>query len=85
MTISAEVFKKDPDKYLKEAERGAVAVDTVHGSRVILTAEEYEELDTLRCIEQGLADVKAGRVHTHEEVFGRLEKKAEDLKKKYGI
>ena len=67
MIISQENFLKNPSKY-KDA--------------VILTAEEYANYENYKLqssIQRGLADIAAGRVLTHEEVFSKLRKKAEGL------
>ncbi|GEM_PF-2383021 len=54
---------------------------TEDGTEVLaMSLEEYESLmetldvlsdeDTVKAIQKGLKDIKAGRVYTHEEVFG---------------
>jgi len=73
MTISTESFLKEPSKYFRASQSQAVAIDTEYGGAAILSAEEYEELDTMRCIQEGFDDIDVGRVLTHEEVFGHLD------------
>lgn len=41
--------------------------------RALKTLENHE--DTIRAIEEGIADMEAGRTYTAEEVFRRLEEK----------
>ncbi|MCL2061444.1 MAG: hypothetical protein FWH03_02335 [Firmicutes bacterium] len=65
MIINTESFLKDPSKY-----KGAV----------ILSADEYEDYETMKALQESEADFLAGRVHTHEEVFGELHKKIKDLR-----
>jgi predicted transcriptional regulator len=48
--ISPEAFLKDPEKYLS-------------AGVVISTAEEYEELEVLQAVQEGEADLEAGRVY----------------------
>ena len=36
------------------------------------TIEILNDPETMAAIEEGLADIEAGRVHTHEEVFAEL-------------
>ena len=79
-TVSAESFIKNPEKYLSAALNAAIAVDTERGGVVILNASEYEELDMLRCIRQGKADIKAGKTYTHEEVFKEIDEMLKEIK-----
>ena len=71
MTINPILFKQNPDKFL---DAGAV----------IITADgyaEYQKYELQQSINRGLADIKAGRVRTHDEVFDKLLKKARNMSK----
>ncbi|MCL2061249.1 MAG: hypothetical protein FWH03_01305 [Firmicutes bacterium] len=84
MTINTESFLKDPDKYFAEAitSKNTVTVSTVHGDAVLLSAEEYSLLDELRCVEQGEADIAAGRFITLEQFEKAMDDKIAEWKNK---
>ena len=69
MAISAENFLKNPQKYINDGV-------------VILSADEYEKLDTLRCVQQGKAEIAAGNFYTKDEAFQIMGDKVEKWKKK---
>lgn len=80
--ISANALQKDLFKYLDKTidEKEILKVATPKGTVTILSTAEYEkQLELLEQfeIEQGIRrgeeDIRAGRVHTHEEVFNNLD------------
>jgi len=80
--ISAAVLKKDLYKYLDKTikENDVLNVSTPGGTVTILNTIEYErqlhlleQLETEQGIRRGEADIRAGRVHTHEAVFKNLD------------
>jgi PHD/YefM family antitoxin component YafN of YafNO toxin-antitoxin module len=64
MAISVESFLKNPDKF---------------GDVVILSAEDYEIMQEELAVAKANADIEAGRVYTHEEVFARLRARLEEF------
>jgi len=80
--ISAAALQKDLVKYLDKTikENNVLKVSTQYGTVAIVNTVEYEkqlqlleQLETEQGILRGKADILSGRVHTHEEVFGRLD------------
>jgi len=65
MIIDQQDFLKNPSQY---------------SDAVVLTAEAYAEFETLKALQEADADIAAGRVYTHEEVFSMLDEKIEKLK-----
>jgi len=61
-----------------------IANPTAYPNAVVLPAREYasyEEFAITRAIEQGRADIKAGRTHSHEDVFNALSDTIEQVRK----
>ena len=79
MTISQENFLKDPNKYLGEATKKAVTVNTNQGNLIILSAEDYEEYETMKALQEADEDIAAGRVFTHEEVWAEIDEMLEKM------
>jgi len=70
-TICPNEFLKNSSKY-------------INAGAVIVPADRYaklEELELKQAIAQGRADIKAGRVYTHEQVFAHLNEKIEQVRK----
>ena len=91
--VSAVNLQKDLFKYLDKTieENEILNVSTQKGNVIILNAEAYqrqmsemERLEELEAIRQADDDIAAGRVHTHEEVFGALRAKNKELLIKAG-
>jgi len=63
MIIDTQQFLDNPHKF---------------AGAVILSAEAYSEYEKHQSIQRGLADIAAGRVHSHKEVFGEMRKRLEE-------
>ena len=75
-------FKRNTSELLDRLKKtGNPLVLTINGRAevVVQDAEAYQELldrvETVEALQQGLADVKAGRAKPAREVFGRLRRK----------
>ncbi|MCL2798253.1 MAG: hypothetical protein FWD58_09420 [Firmicutes bacterium] len=71
MTVSAENFLKEPDKYLQAAKNRAVSIQTEYGGAVLLSAEEYEDFELLKAMEEAEEDLAVGHFYTMED-FDKL-------------
>lgn len=78
---SLSVFKRDTSKLLKQMkETGEPIVLTVNGkpAAVVLDPDEYQLLRerdrraTIAAVNRGIADMKAGRVHSADEVSRKI-------------
>jgi len=52
-----------------------LANPTQYSDYFIISPNAYEEFETLKALEEADADIAAGRVYTHEEVFSMLDEK----------
>ena len=75
-------FKSQAAEWLRKAgERGAPVIVTQNGrpAGVLLSPQAFDELTErarfVAAVEQGLADVDAGRVHSHAQVARRLHRR----------
>jgi hypothetical protein len=88
MTVSATNFKKNPSKYLNEVVKtnGVINVQTDAGHVTILNTAEYErqieEFETIKGIQRGEDDIKAGRFITEEQMSAHMDKKVSELREK---
>ena len=72
MTISAENFLKDPDKYFKAIKTAPVTIDSEFGGAILISIEDYENAELYRLAQEADNDIEAGNFKTHEEVFGQI-------------
>jgi PHD/YefM family antitoxin component YafN of YafNO toxin-antitoxin module len=77
-TKSLTKFRKELDETLQDAGRGQAYLISQPGKvdTVLLSRKEYErildECVVLRAIADGMSDIAAGRVYTHDEVLSFL-------------
>jgi prevent-host-death family protein len=88
-TKSRSRFRKELEETLSDAARGQTYVITQRGQPdfVVLSGKEYDrivdEVRVFRAIADGMSDIAAGRVYTHDEVLSFLEERR--AKSKSGI
>ena len=82
-TLSASDAKREFGEVILKAQKGPVGINK-NGKpvAVMVSAETFDELQTMqrqalqRAIDEGVADIEAGRVIDGEEVFSQLRKQA---------
>lgn len=82
-TLSASDAKREFGEVILKAQKGPVGINK-NGKpvAVMVSAETFDELQSMqrrvlqKAIDEGLADVEAGRVMDGEEVFSQLRKQA---------
>lgn len=81
-TLNASDAKREFGELLIKAQRGPVGINK-NGKpiAVVISADEYEQLEALRdtqlreALEEGIADLKSGKVSSGREVMDRLRKR----------